>query len=62
MDRVGRAPGATVVDTSAAVALPAQATCAHVLPARAISSPGWIRDEQTPQVVAYFAVIGTWTP
>src|SRR4051794_10524363 len=39
----------------------AQATCAQVSPDLAISSPGWMRDEQTPQVVAYFAVIGTRT-
>jgi hypothetical protein len=37
----------------------AQAVCAHDWPDRAISSPGWMRDEQTPQVVAYLAVIGT---
>jgi hypothetical protein len=39
----------------------AQAACAQTSPARAISSPGWMRDEQTPQVVAYLAVIGTGT-
>jgi hypothetical protein len=39
----------------------AQAACAQLSPDLAISSPGWMRDEQTPQVVAYFAVIGTPT-
>jgi hypothetical protein len=43
-------------------AAPAQATCAHDSPDRAISSPGWMRVEQTPQAVAYFAVIGTPPP
>jgi hypothetical protein len=38
---------------------PAHAACAQRSPARAISSPGWTADPQTPQVVAYFAVIGT---
>jgi hypothetical protein len=28
----------------------------------AMVSPGWMREEQTPQVVAYLAVIGTRTP
>jgi hypothetical protein len=37
----------------------AHAACAQRSPARAISSPGRTADAQTPQVVAYFAVIGT---
>ncbi|GAA4845002.1 hypothetical protein GCM10023403_03850 [Pseudonocardia benzenivorans] len=37
----------------------AHAECAHRDPERAISSPGEIGSEHTPQVVAYFAVIGT---
>jgi hypothetical protein len=39
----------------------AHAACAQRSPARAISSPGRTADAQTPQVVAYFAVIGTGT-
>jgi hypothetical protein len=38
---------------------PAHASCAHRSPDRAICSPGWTGEAQTPQVVAYFAVIGT---
>ncbi|ODU01376.1 MAG: hypothetical protein ABS81_20825 [Pseudonocardia sp. SCN 72-86] len=37
----------------------AHATCAHRSPDRAICSPGEMEEEHTPQVVAYFAVIGT---
>jgi hypothetical protein len=40
-------------------ALPAHAACAHRSPARAISSPGFTGEAQSPQVVAYLAVIGT---
>jgi hypothetical protein len=49
------------VVAAGASAAPAQPVCAHVLPDRAISSPGWMRTEHTPQVVAYLAVIGTRT-
>src|SRR6195952_5735246 len=45
-----------------AAAVPAHAACAQRSPARAMSSPGWTGDAQTPQVVAYFAVIGTGPP
>jgi hypothetical protein len=51
----GRAGPAVVV------AGPAHPVCAQPLPERAISSPGWMRELQTPQVVAYLAVIGTRT-
>jgi hypothetical protein len=37
----------------------AHAACAQRSPDRAISSPGLTGEAQTPQVVAYFAVIGT---
>jgi len=37
----------------------AHASCAHRSPDRAIGSPGEMEEEHTPQVVAYFAVIGT---
>src|SRR4051794_27304901 len=37
----------------------AHAACAQRSPARAMSAPGRTADAQTPQVVAYFAVIGT---
>src|SRR3954463_16162263 len=40
----------------------AHAACAHRSPARAISSPGFTGEAQTPQVVAYLAVIGTGPP
>jgi hypothetical protein len=36
----------------------AHAACAHRSPAFAMLSPGWTGEAQTPQVVAYFAVIG----
>jgi hypothetical protein len=58
--RFGRAVGAPPAEASFAAS--AHATCAHTLPDFAISSPGWMRDEQTPQEVAYFAVIGTRPP
>jgi hypothetical protein len=58
-DGAGRA---TFAGRPVVVASPVQPACAHVPPDRAISSPGWMRDEQTPQVVANFAVIGTPTP
>jgi hypothetical protein len=54
-------PAAGRAGAGAAGAVAAQAVCAHVLPARAMSSPGWMREEHTPQVVAYLAVIGTRT-
>jgi hypothetical protein len=37
----------------------AHVACAHRSPDRAICSPGWTGEAQTPQLVAYFAVIGT---
>jgi hypothetical protein len=53
---------ALVVVPDPAGAFPAHAACAQRSPARAISSPGWTGEAQTPQVVAYFAVIGTGPP
>jgi hypothetical protein len=58
--RFGRALGPAAVLAFPGVA-PAQATWAHESPDRAMSSPGWMRDAHTPQVVANFAVIGTPT-
>jgi hypothetical protein len=58
--RFGRALGPAAAPAFAVVA-PAHATWAHDSPDRAMSSPGWMRDAQTPQVVANFAVIGTPT-
>jgi hypothetical protein len=52
---------AAAVGPAVVVAGPAHPVCAQPLPARAISSPGWMRELQTPQVVAYLAVIGTRT-
>src|SRR4051812_38864838 len=42
-----------VVGVGLAPDAPAQAACAHRSPARAMSSPGWTAEPQTPQVVAY---------
>src|SRR4051812_10222477 len=50
---------ARLVVVGAGLAPDAQAACAHRSPARAMPSPGWTAEPQTPQVVAYFAVIGT---
>jgi hypothetical protein len=44
---------------SCSVPAPAHVTCAQRCPALAISVPGLIGAEQTPQVVAYLAVSGT---
>jgi hypothetical protein len=58
--RADDAPGAAVAAAPPASGV-AQAACAQAVPDRPISSPGLMRDEQTLQVVAYLAVIGTAT-
>ncbi|GAA2854515.1 Na+/H+ antiporter [Pseudonocardia halophobica] len=58
-DRDGRAVSAPGSAFPLLFAVSAHAECAQELPAFAISSPGRTGLEQTPQVVAYFAVIGT---
>jgi hypothetical protein len=57
--RVGFFAAAGFDEDDDAGADPAQAACAQRSPDRAISSPGLTGEAQTPQVVAYFAVIGT---
>jgi hypothetical protein len=62
-DRGERTLGAAAAVSPAVVSEgPAHATWAQAPPERAISSPGWTPDRQTPQVVAYLAVIGTRAP
>jgi hypothetical protein len=57
-DFAGDTPGVATVPPGVS----AQAACAQRVPDFAISSPGETPEAQTPQVVAYLAVIGTHSP